>query len=141
MKKYRVRTWIKNWLNTTTDPEIEKLNKKIVDLNNSIKLRDENQYTIGAIGSGGYNYNTLNTAPQLSISTLNSLGSLSNNEFILDRERAVKFNIFTANGGRIIETQQTDKTTNRTITGLYVIPDDAELGREIDKIFTMEALK
>lgn len=140
MKKYRVRNWIKNWLNTTTDPEIEKLNKKIADLNNSIKLRDENQYTIGAIGSGGYNFNTLNTAPQLSISTLNSLGSVSTGD-VLDRERAVKFNIFKASGGRIIETQRTDKATNRTITGLYVIPDEADLGREIDKIFTMEALK
>ena len=139
MKKYRVRTWIKNWLNTTTDPEIEKLNKKIVDLNNSIKLRDENQYTIGAIGSGGYNYNTLNTAPQLSISSLNSLGLTTGD--VLDREKAVKFNIFKANGGRIIETQRTEKTTNRTITGLYVIPEEADLGREIDKIFTMEALK
>jgi hypothetical protein len=139
MKKYRVRNWIKNWLNTTTDPEIEKLTKKIADLNNSIKLRDENQYTIGAIGSGGYNYNTLNAAPQLSISSLNNLGLTPGD--VLDRERAVKFNIFKANGGRIIETQRTDKATNRTITGLYVIPDDAELGREIDKIFTMEALK
>jgi hypothetical protein len=140
MKKYRVRNWIKNWLNTTTDPEIEKLTKKIADLNNSIKLRDENQYTIGASGfTGGYNYNTLNTAPQLSISSLNNLGLTPGD--VLDRERAVKFNIFKANGGRIIETQRTDKTTNRTITGLYVIPDDAELGREIDKIFTMEALK
>jgi hypothetical protein len=140
MKKYRVRNWIKNWLNTTTDPEIEKLTKKIADLNNSIKLRDENQYTVGTIGSSGYNFNTLNTAPQLSISTLNSLNSLSTSD-VLDRERAVKFNIFKANGGRIIETQRTDKATNRTITGLYVISDEADLGREIDKIFTMEALK
>jgi len=137
MKKYRVRNWIKNWLNATTDPEIEKLNKKIADLNNALKLRDENQYTIGA---SGYNYNTLNTAPQLSISALNNLGALSTGD-VLDREKAVKFNIFKASGGRIIETQRTEKATCRTITGLYVIPDDADLGREIDKIFTMEALK
>jgi len=56
-------------------------------------------------------------------------------------ERAIQFTIYTANGGRVVETRRYDRQKDRHTTGLYVITSDQEFGREIDKIITMEALK
>jgi hypothetical protein len=56
-------------------------------------------------------------------------------------ERALQFTVYTASGGRVIETRRYDRKTDRTVNGLYVITSDQDFGREIDKIITMEALK
>lgn len=56
-------------------------------------------------------------------------------------ERALHFTVYTANGGRIVETRRQDRKTDRTTNGLYIITGDQDFGREIDKIITMEALK
>lgn len=56
-------------------------------------------------------------------------------------ERAIQFTVYTANGGRIIETRRHDRKTDRYTNGLYIITSDQDFGREIDKIITMEALK
>ncbi len=56
-------------------------------------------------------------------------------------ERAIHFTIYTANGGRVIETRRYDRKTDRHTNGLYVVTSDMDFGREIDKIITMENLK
>lgn len=56
-------------------------------------------------------------------------------------ERAIQFTIYNANGGRVVETRRYDKKTDRNTNGLYVINNDADFGKEIDKIITMEALR
>ena len=59
----------------------------------------------------------------------------------LERERALRFHVFQATGGRIVETQRYDHNHDRNTTGLYVITSDQDFGRELDKIITMESLK
>ena len=56
-------------------------------------------------------------------------------------ERAIQFTVYTANGGRVIETRRYDRKTDRHANNLYVITSDQDFGREIDKIITMEALR
>ncbi len=56
-------------------------------------------------------------------------------------ERAIQFTVYTANGGRVIETRRYDRKTDRHSNNLYVITSEQEFGREIDKIITMEALR
>lgn len=56
-------------------------------------------------------------------------------------ERALQFTVYSANGGRVVETRRYDKKTDRNTNGLYVINNDADFGKEIDKIITMESLR
>ena len=56
-------------------------------------------------------------------------------------ERALNFTVYIANGGRVVETRRYDKKTDRHTNGLYVINNDADFGKEIDKIITMESLR
>lgn len=56
-------------------------------------------------------------------------------------ERALQFTVYVANGGRVVETRRYDKKNDRNTTGLYVINNDADFGKEIDKIITMESLR
>ena len=54
---------------------------------------------------------------------------------------AVRFKMFKASGGTIIETNIYDDQRDRTINGLYVVTNDKDLGTEIGKILTLESLK
>ena len=56
-------------------------------------------------------------------------------------ERAIQFTVYNANGGRVVETRRYDEKTDRNTNGLYVINNDADFGKEIDKIITMESLR
>lgn len=56
-------------------------------------------------------------------------------------ERAIHFTVYVANGGRVIETRRIDRKTDRSTNGLYIITNDQDFGREIDKIIVMEGLK
>lgn len=56
-------------------------------------------------------------------------------------ERAIQFTIYSANGGRVVETRRYDRQKDRHTNGLYVITSDQDFGKEIDKIITMEALR
>jgi hypothetical protein len=56
-------------------------------------------------------------------------------------ERALQFTVYVANGGRVVETRRHDRKTDRSTNGLYVITNDQDFGKEIDKIITMEALR
>jgi len=54
---------------------------------------------------------------------------------------AIRFKMYKASGGTIIETQTYDERKDRHINGLYVITNDKNIGEEINKILTMESLK
>jgi hypothetical protein len=54
---------------------------------------------------------------------------------------AVRFKMFKASGGTIIETTIYDENKDRHITGLYVVTNDKDIGAEIGKILTLESLK
>jgi hypothetical protein len=54
---------------------------------------------------------------------------------------AVRFKMFKASGGTIIETSIYDENKDRHITGLYVVTNDKDIGAEIGKILTLESLK
>lgn len=56
-------------------------------------------------------------------------------------ERSVQFTVYTANGGRVVETRRYDRQKDRHNNNLYIITSDQDFGREIDKIITMEALR
>lgn len=56
-------------------------------------------------------------------------------------DRAIQFTVYTANGGRVVETRRYDRQKDRHSNGLYVITSDQDFGKEIDKIITMESLK
>ena len=53
----------------------------------------------------------------------------------------INFSVHKASGGFVIETRHYDINTDRQHNGLYVVTDEADLGREISKIITMECLK
>lgn len=59
----------------------------------------------------------------------------------LNADNAIRFNLYIANGGKVIETHRYDRKTDRGSTGLYVISNNADLGQEIEKIITMEGLR
>lgn len=54
---------------------------------------------------------------------------------------SVRFKMFKASGGTIIETTIYNERNDQHIHGLYVLSNDKDLGAEISKILTMESLK
>jgi len=56
-------------------------------------------------------------------------------------DRAIRFTVYYANGGRVIELHKYDRKTDRSHQNLYVITEDKNFGDEIDKIITMESLR
>jgi hypothetical protein len=53
----------------------------------------------------------------------------------------IKFEVYRANGGTVIETRRADRRTGDSVYELHVISGDQDVGQEIGKIITMEALK
>ena len=66
---------------------------------------------------------------------------------IQDREEVrlsgsgIRFEVYRANGGTVIETRRNDRRTGDSVYELHVISADQDIGEEIGKIITMEALK
>ena len=66
---------------------------------------------------------------------------------ISDREEVrlsgsgIRFEVYRANGGTVIETRRNDRRTGDSIYELHVIAGDQDIGEEIGKIITMESLK
>lgn len=56
-------------------------------------------------------------------------------------DRAIQFTVYVANGGRVVETRRYDRQKDRSLNGLYVITNDQDFGKEIDKIIVVEGLK
>jgi hypothetical protein len=59
----------------------------------------------------------------------------------LDSDRNIRFNVYKATGGTIIETSFYDRHKDRHNNSLHVITDDKDIGKELGKIITMETLK
>jgi hypothetical protein len=59
----------------------------------------------------------------------------------LSGSKSIRFEIHHANGGRVVQTRRYDEQKDRHFEQLYVITNDQDFGREIDKIITMEALR
>lgn len=59
----------------------------------------------------------------------------------LDSDRNIRFNVYKASGGTIIETSFYDRLKDRHNNSLHVITDDKDIGKELGKIITMETLK
>jgi hypothetical protein len=59
----------------------------------------------------------------------------------LDSDKGIRFQVYKANGGMVVETSTYDRHKDRSYNGLYIITDDQDLGKEISKIITMETLK
>jgi hypothetical protein len=53
----------------------------------------------------------------------------------------VRFTLSKATGGFIISTRRYDNRADRTLGDNYIITNDQDLGAEISKIITLEALK
>ena len=58
-----------------------------------------------------------------------------------DDEGVINFTIYSASGGRIVETIRYDSKNDRERASRYIIPDAAEFGESLAKIVTMECLK
>jgi hypothetical protein len=78
----------------------------------------------------------------ISINKLSRAMTISAGPTSIDQpERAIQFTVYSASGGRVIETRRYDRKTDRSSNGLYIITSDQDFGRELDKIITMEHLK
>ena len=71
----------------------------------------------------------------------NNSGLITKGNGLQSEEKSIRFSVYNANGGRIVETRKIDPTRDRELTGLYVITSDQDFGHEIDKIITLESLK
>jgi hypothetical protein len=53
----------------------------------------------------------------------------------------LKFEVYRANGGTIVETRRYNRKNDDTVYELHVITDTQDVGQEIGRIITMESLK
>jgi hypothetical protein len=59
----------------------------------------------------------------------------------LDSDKGIRFQVYKASGGMIVETSTYDRQKDRSYNGLYIVTEDKDLGQEISKIIMMETLK
>ena len=53
----------------------------------------------------------------------------------------MRFQLYKASGGFVIETRHYDERSDRHTTKMYVINEEKDLGEELGKIITMESLR
>ena len=66
---------------------------------------------------------------------------ISDREEIRISASGIRFEVYRANGGTVIETRRNDRRTGDSVYELHVVASDQDIGEEIGKIITMEALK
>ena len=59
----------------------------------------------------------------------------------LDSDKGIRFQVYKANGGMVVETSMYDRQKDRHHNSLHIITDNQDLGKELAKIITMETLK
>ena len=59
----------------------------------------------------------------------------------IDSDKGIRFQVYKATGGFVIETSMYDRQKDRHYQSLHIVADDKNLGEEIGKIITVEALK
>lgn len=55
--------------------------------------------------------------------------------------KCLRFKVFRANGGTVIQTENYDQKTDRHTNTLHVIVEGQDMGQELGKIITFESLK
>ena len=53
----------------------------------------------------------------------------------------IRFNIFRANGGTVVQTHVYDRQKDRSFQQLHIVGHDQDLGESLGKIVTMESLR
>ena len=53
----------------------------------------------------------------------------------------IRFNIFRANGGTVVQTHMYDRQKDRSFQQLHIVGHDQDLGESLNKIVTMESLR
>lgn len=53
----------------------------------------------------------------------------------------LRFNIFRANGGTVVQTHIYDRQKDRNFQQLHIVGHDQDLGESLSKIITMESLR
>ena len=53
----------------------------------------------------------------------------------------LRFNIFRANGGTVVQTHIYDRQKDRSFQQLHIVGHDQDLGESLSKIITMESLR
>jgi hypothetical protein len=69
-------------------------------------------------------------APQLAIEEASPLQS-----------DGMRFQLYKASGGFVVETRTYDRIKDRSLNSMYIIRDDQDVGEELGKIVTMETLR
>lgn len=59
----------------------------------------------------------------------------------IDSEKGIRFQVYKAAGGFVVETATYDRSRDRHVNGLHIINDNESFGERIEKIITLEALK
>ena len=55
--------------------------------------------------------------------------------------RGTCFNLYSANGGHVVELRQYDEKSDRMKNSLHIVPHEKDLGESLNHIITYEALK
>jgi hypothetical protein len=55
--------------------------------------------------------------------------------------RGTSFNLYSANGGHVVELRHYDEKSDRMKNALHIVPHDKDLGEALNHIITYEALK
>lgn len=58
-----------------------------------------------------------------------------------DEENCIHFKMWNAHGGKVIQTHRYDRIKDKVHRSMYIITDNQDIGQEIGKIITMEALR
>jgi hypothetical protein len=53
----------------------------------------------------------------------------------------LRFNVFRANGGTVVQTHMYDRQKDRSFQQLHIVGHDQDLGESLSKIITMESLR
>jgi hypothetical protein len=53
----------------------------------------------------------------------------------------IRFNVFRANGGTVVQTHIYDRQKDRSFQQLHIIGHDQDIGESLGKILTMESLR
>jgi hypothetical protein len=53
----------------------------------------------------------------------------------------LRFNVFRANGGTVVQTHMYDRQKDRSFQQLHIVGHDQDLGESLSKIVTMESLR
>ena len=59
----------------------------------------------------------------------------------LDSDKGIRFQVYKASGGFVVETSMYDRQRDRHFQSLHIVTDDQDLGNALGKIITMETLK